>query len=164
MLEVGRFKNNHPPGFAGSFVSAGLGAPNNVVPVPVVPPPNSEVVVVVPLVDGAGLVVFPKILPPLPNGVGVGVGVDGFPPKKPPGVVPVAGLAEVGPPNRPPPVVDVVVVVPGVGVVEVAPKSVPPGLGPKTFPDVVVVVPVPVVPVPVVPVPVAGVVVDVVPV
>ena len=130
--------------------------------VPIVPPPNSEVEVIVPLVDGAGLVVFLKVLPPLPNRVGVGV--DDFPPNKPPGVVPVAGLAGVGPPNRPPPVVDAVVVVPGVGVVEVAPKSVPPDLGPKMFPDVVVVVPVPVVPVPVVPVPVAGVVVDVVPV
>jgi len=127
-----------------------LGAPNNVVPVPVVPPPNSEVVVVAPPVDGAGLVVFPKILPPLPNGVGTGV--DGFPPNKPPEVV-----AEVGPPNRPPPVVDVVAVVPGVGAVEVAPKSVPAGLEPKMFPGAVVVVPGPVVPVPVVPVPVAGV-------
>lgn len=100
---------------------------------------------------------FPKILPPLPNGVGVGV--DGFPPNKPLEVVPVAG---VGPPNRPAPVAGVFVVAPGVGTVEVAPNSVPPGLGPKTFPDVVVVVPVPVVPVPVVPVPGAGVVVDVV--
>ena len=90
--------------------------------------------------------------------------MDGFPPNKPPEVVPVAGLVEVGPPNRPPPVADVVVVVPGVGVVEVAPKSVPPGLEPKTFPGAVVVVPVPVVPVPVVPVPVAGNVVGVVPV
>ena len=115
-------------------------APNNVAPVPVVPPPNSEVAVVV---DGAGLVVFPKILPPLPNGVGTGV--DGFPPNKPPEVV---VEVEVGPPNRPPPVVDVVAVVPGAGVVEVAPKSVPAGLEPKMFPGAVVVVPVPVVPVP----------------
>jgi hypothetical protein len=157
--EIGRLTNNYPPGFAGSFVSAGLGAPNSVVPVPVVPPPNSEVVAVAPPVDGAGLVVFPKILPPLPNGLGAGVG--GFP-NKLPEVVPVAGVAEVGAPNRPPPVADVVVVVPGVGVVEVAPKSEPPGLEPKIPPGPVVVVPIPVVPVPVVPVPVAGVVVDVV--
>ena len=118
--------------------------------VPVVPPPNS--VVAVPLVDGAGLVVFPKILPPLPNGVGAGV--DGFTLKKLLGAVPVAGVAEVvPPPNSPPPVVDEVVVV--------VPKSEPAGLEPNIFVGVVAVVPVPVVPVPVVPVPVAGVVVDV---
>jgi len=78
---------------------------------------------------------FPRILPPLPNGLGTGV--DGF---KPPEVV--VGV-EVEPPNRPPPVVDVVavVVVPGVGVVEAAPKSVPPGLELKMFPGAVVVVP-----------------------
>ena len=122
-------------------------------PVPVVPPPNSEVVVVVPPVDGAGLV-FPKILPPPPNVLGVGV--DGFPPNKPPGMVPVAWVVEVAPlPNRPPPVAGVAVVV------EPAPKSVPAGLEPKVLAGAVVVVPVPVVPVLVVPVPVAGVVVDV---
>jgi hypothetical protein len=132
-----------------------LGAPNNVVPVPVVPPPNSEGAVVVPPVEGAGFGLFPKILPPLPNGVGLGAGEDGFAPNKPPGVVPGAGIVEVvPPPNRPPPVAGVVVVVPGVGVVEVAPKSEPAGLAPKMFPGAVVVV----VSVPVVPVPVAGVV------
>jgi len=110
-----------------------MGAPNDVVPVPVVPPPNSEVVVVVPPVDGAGLV-FRNILPPLPNRAGTGV--DGFPPSGSPEVV-----AEVGPPNRPPPGADVVV--------EVAPKSVQLGLEPKVFPGAVVVVPVPAVPVPV---------------
>jgi len=114
------------------------------VPVPVVPPPNSEVVVVAPPVDGAGLGVYPKILLPLPNGVGTGV--DGFPPNKPPEVV---VEVEVGPPNRPPPVADVIAIVSDAGAVEVAPKSVPAGLEPKMFPGVVVVVPVPVVPVPV---------------
>ena len=114
---------------------------NNVVPVPVVPPPNSEVVVIVQPVDGARLVILPNILLPLPNGAGTGV--DDFPPNKPPEVA-----AEVGPPNRPLPGADVVLVVPGVGVVKVASKSVPPGLKPKMFPGAVVVVP---------PVPVAGV-------
>ena len=111
-------------------------------PVVIVPPPNSKVVVVLPPINGAGLVVFPNILPPLANGAGTGV--DGFPPNKPPEVV-----AEVGPPNRPPPGADVVTVVPDVGVVEVAPKSVPPGLEPRMFPGAVVVIPVPIVPVPV---------------
>ena len=83
---------------------------------------------------------FPNILPPLPNEVGTGV--DGFPPNKLPEVV-----AEVGPPNRPPPGADVDTVVPDVGVVEVAPKSVPPGLEPKMSPDAVVVIPVLIVPV-----------------
>ena len=129
--------------------------PNNVVLTPVVPPPNSEVVVVVPPVEGAGFAVFPKILPPLPNGLGTGV--DGFAPNKPPGVVPGAGAVEVVPPEKKPPAAGVVVVVPGVGVVEVAPKSELLGLEPKMLGAVVV--PVPVVPVPVVPVPVAGVVV-----
>ena len=66
---------------------------------------------------------------------------------------------EVGPPDRPPLVADVVVVVvvPGVGIVEAAPKSVPSGLKSKMFPGAVVVVPGPVVPAPVVPVPLAGV-------
>ena len=113
---------------------------NNVVPVPVVPPPNSEVVVIVQPVDGARLVILPNILLPLPNGAGTGV--DDFPPNKPPEVA-----AEVGPPNRPLPGADVVLVVPGVGVV-VASKSVPSGLEPKMLPGAVVVVP---------PVPVAGV-------
>jgi len=116
-----------------------MGIPNNVVPVPVVPPSNSEAVVVVPLIDGAQLVMLPNILPPLPNGAGTGV--DGFPLNKPPEVV-----AEVGPPNGPPPGADLVAVVPGVGVVKVASKSVPPGLEPKMFPGAVIVVPVPVVP------------------
>jgi len=111
-------------------------------------------VVVVPPVTGAGFVVFPKILPPFPDGVGTGV--DGFGPNKLPEVVEVAP-----PPNRVPPVAGVLVLVPGVGIVEVAPKIEPAGLEPKMFADDVVVVPVPVVPVPVVPVPVAGVVVDV---
>ena len=129
-------------------------------PVPVVPLPNSEGVVAVPPVEGAGFVVFPKTLPPLPNGAGTGV--DGFVPKNPPVVVPGTGAVVVAPPpKKPPPEAGVAEVVPGVGVVEVAPKSEPAGLEPKMF-DVVVVVPVPVVPVPVVPVPVAGVVVDVV--
>jgi len=92
LLEVGRSTNNRSPGFAGSFPSAGFKAPNNVVPVPVVPPPNSEVVAAPPPVDGAGLVVFPKMLPPLPNGVGMGV--DDSPANKPPEVI-----VEVGPPN-----------------------------------------------------------------
>ena len=118
-----------------------MGISNNVVPVPVAPPSNSEVVVVVPPVDGARLVILPNILLPLPNGAGTGV--DDFPPNKPPEVA-----AEVGPPSRPLPGADVVLVVPGVGVVKVASKSVPPGLEPKMFPGAVVVVP---------PVPVAGV-------
>ena len=85
--------------------------------------------------------------------------------KKPPELVPVAGLVEVVPtPNRPPVAGVVVVVVPDAGVFDVAPKSELLGVEPKMFPGVVVVVPVVVVPVPVVPVPVAGVVVDVVPV
>lgn len=134
-----------------------MGPPNSVVPAPVGPPPNSEDVVAVPPVEGAGFVVFPKTLPPLPNGLGVGV--DGFAPNKLLGAVPGAGLVEViPPPNRPPPVAGVVVVVPGAGVVEVAPKGEPVGLGPKMFVGAVVVVPVPVVPVPVVLVPGAGVV------
>lgn len=121
--------------------------------VPVVPLPSS--VVVNPVVDGVGLVVFPKILPPLPNGLGAGVGVDGFRLKKLGGAVPVAGVAEVvPPPNNPPPVVGAVVFV--------VPKSEPAGLEAKIFAGVVPVVPGPVVPVPVVPVPAAGVVVDVV--
>jgi hypothetical protein len=123
--------------------------------VPVVPPPNSEGVVVSPPVEGTGFVEFPKILPPLPNGLGTG----SFAPNKLLGVVPGAGAVEVAPlPNKPPPVEGVVAVVvgPGAGAVEVAPKSEPAGFEPKMF-DVVVVVPVLVVPVPVVPVPVAGV-------
>ena len=119
-----------------------MGAPNNVVPVPVVPPPYSEVVVVVLPVDGAGLVVFPNILSKLPNRAGTGV--DRFPPNKSPGVA-----AEVGPPNRPPPGANLVTVMPGVDVVEVAPESVPLGLESKMFPGAVMVVLVPVVPVPV---------------
>ena len=119
--------------------------------VPVVPPLKREDAVVVPPVNGAGFVVFPKILPPLPDGVGIGV--DGFAPNNPPGVIEV-----VPPPNRAP-VAGVVVVAPGTGVVEVTPKSEPAGLEPKMFVDVVVVVPAPVVSVPVVPVLVAGVVV-----
>lgn len=119
--------------------------------VPGVPLPSS--VVVDPLVDEVGLAVFPKILPPLPNGLGAGV--DGFKLKKLGGAVPVAGVAEVvPPPNRPPPEVGAVVVV--------APKSEPAGLEPKIFAGVVAGIPGPVVPVPVVPVPVAGVAVDVV--
>ena len=120
--------------------------------VPVVPP-NSEGAVVVPPAEGGGFVVFPKMLPPLPNGLGVGV--DGFAPNKPPEVVPEAGLFKVVPPNRLPPVAGVVAVVPDV--LEVAPKSEPAGLLLKMFAGAVVVVPVPVVPVPVVPVPVPGV-------
>ena len=96
--------------------------------------------VAVPPVDGAGLVVFANILPPLPNRAVTEV--DGFPPNKSPGVA-----AEMGPPNRPLGA-DLVTVMPGVGVVEVAPESVPLGLEPKMFPGAVVVVPVPVVPVP----------------
>jgi len=117
-----------------------MGAPNNVVPVPVVPPPNSEAVVVLSPVDEAGSV-FRNILPPLPNRAGSGV--DGFPPSGSPEVV-----AEVGLLNRPPPGADVVVVVPSVGIVVVAPKSVPLGLEPKMFPGAVVIIPVPIVPVP----------------
>jgi hypothetical protein len=137
-----------------------LGTPNNVVLVPVVPPPNSEGVVVVPPAEEGGFVVFPKTLPPLPHGKGEGVG--GFVPSKPPEVVPGAGVVEVGTPNKLPPVAGVVVVVPGAGVAEVAPKSEPAGLVPKMFPGVVAFVPVPVVPVPVAPVLVAGVMLDVV--
>ena len=110
-----------------------------------------------PVVGGAGFVAFPKILPPVP----CGVGVDGFAPNRLPGVVPEVGLVVVvPPPNRPPPMVGaLVVVVPGAGVVELAPKS-EPDVPPKVFDGAVVVVPV-VVPVPVVPVPVAGAVVGV---
>ena len=129
-------------------------------PVPVAPPPNIDGAVVVPLVEGAGFVVFPKILPPLPNGVGVGV--DGFAPNRPPGVVPGAGLVEAVPPPNRLPVAGVLVVVPDPDVVLVAPKSEPAGLVEKMFTGAVVVVPVPVVPGPVVPVPVAGVGVGVV--
>ena len=68
--------------------------------------------------------VFPNILLPFPNRAGTGV--DDFPPNKSPEVV-----AEVGPPNRPPSGADVVTVVPGVGVVEVALKSISPGLNQK---------------------------------
>lgn len=128
-------------------------------PVPVVPPPNSEVVVAVPLVVGGGFGLFPKIFPPVANGKGLGG--DGFAPNGLFWVVPGAGAVEVVP-NRPPPVAGVVVVVPDV--VEVVPKIELAGLVPKKFPGVVVDVPVPVVPVPAVPVPVAGVVVCVVPV
>lgn len=99
---------------------------------------------------------FPKMLPPVPNGDGLVVG--GLTPNGLLWVVPVAGPVDVvPPPNRLPPVV-----VPGV--VEVVPKSEPAGLLPNMFPGVVPVVPVPVVPVPVVPVPVPGVVFCVVPV
>ena len=122
--------------------------------IPVLPPPKREGVVAVPPIAGAGFVVFPKILPPLPDGVGTGV--DGFAPNKLPGVAEVEP-----PPNRLPPVAGAVVVVPGAGIVEVAPKIEPAGLELKMFAEDVVVVPVPVVSVPVVPVPVAGVVVDV---
>lgn len=150
--------NRHQPGFAGSLLSAGLGTLNNDVPVPVVPLPNSDGVLAAPPVDGGGFEVFPKMLPPFPNGEGLVV--DGFAPNGLPWVVPGAGPVEVvPPPNRLPPVVEFVVVP---GVVEVVPKSEPAGLVPKTFPGAVVVVPVPVVPVPVVPVP--GVVFCVVPV
>ena len=133
-----------------------MGTPKSDVPVPVAPLPNSGGAVVVPPVED-GFVVFPKMLPPLPNGLGVGV--DGFAPKKLPGAVPGAGLVEVVPPPNIPPVAGVVVVVPDVDVVEVVPKSEPAGLEPKVFAGVV---PVPVVPVPVVPVPGAGVVLCVV--
>lgn len=111
-------------------------APNSVVLVPDVPPPNSEGVAVVTPGEGAGFVVFPKILPPLPNGVGARV--DGFPPKKPPRVDPGTEVVEVVPPEKKPPVAGVAVVVPGVGDVEVAPKSEAPGLEPKMFGAVVV--------------------------
>jgi len=143
-------------------VSVGLGIPNNVVPVPVVPPPTREVVMKAPVAGGGGFEVFPKMLPEV-AGNGEGLGVDGFAPKLN-GPIPGAGPVEVvPPPNRPPPVVvAVVVVVPGV--VEVVPKSEPIGLVPKMLPGIVAVGPVPVVPVPVVPVPVPGVVFCVVPV
>ena len=130
-----------------SFGSAGLEPPNNVELVPVAPPPNSEGTVVdPPVVEVVGFVVFPKMPPPLPNGVGVGV--DGFAPNRVPGPDPGAGLVEVVPPPNIPPVPGVVVVVPDAGVVEVAPKREVAGVEPK----MPVVVPVPVVPVPVEPV------------
>jgi hypothetical protein len=101
-----------------------------------------------PVVEGAGFVVFPKMFPPPPNGLGVGV--DGFTPNR---LVPGAGLTEVVPPPNTFPVAGVVVlVVPGAGVAEVAPKRELGGVEPKMFPVVFV-------PVPVVPVPVPGVVV-----
>ena len=124
-------------------MSVDLGTPNDVAPVPVVPLPNREGVVVVPPVDGGGFEVFTRRLP-VP-GSGVEPGVAGFAPKLN-GLGAGAGPVEVvRPPNRPPPLV-VFVVVPGV--VEVVPKSEPAGLVPKMLPDVVVFVPVPVVPVP----------------
>ena len=148
--------DGYGPGFAGSLLSAGLVAPNNVVLVPVVPLPNIEDVEVVPLVEGGGFPVFPKMLPPGPNGEGVGV--DCFALKRLPEVVPGAGAFEIAPPPNVPPVAVVVVVVPGAGVVEVVLKSELAGLVLKMFAGATVVVPVPVVPVPVVPDPVAGVV------
>lgn len=143
-------KRDCAPGFAGSFGPAGLGPPNNV---EVVPLPNGKVVVAVPLVvDEVGFAVFPKMLPPLPSGVGVGV--TGFAPNR---VLPADGLVEVvPPPNKLVVAGVVVVVVPGAGVVEVAPKSEVPGVEPKMLPGAVVVVPVVFVPGPVVPMLVAG--------
>ena len=78
--------DNGQPSFAGSLVSVGLGGPNNVVPVPVVTPPNSEGAVEVPPADGGGFVLFVKMLPPLPNGEGLVV--DGFTPNGLPWVIP----------------------------------------------------------------------------
>ena len=122
-----------------------MGTPNDVVPIPGVPPPNREGVVVVPPVDGGGFEVPPKMLPGFARN-GEGLEVGGFPPKLN-GLVPGAGPVEVvPPPNRFPPAVVVVAVVVA-GVVEVVPKSEPAGLLPKIL-DVVVFVPVPVVPVP----------------
>lgn len=100
------------------MVSAGLGAPNNVVLVPVVPPPNSEGVVISPPVEGAGFVDFPKTLLSPPNALGT----SGFTLNKLHGVIPGAG---------------VVVVVMGVGAMEMAPKSESAGFEPKVFPDFV---------------------------
>ena len=108
--------------------------PPNMEGVVVVPPPNSEGVVAVPpannellvavltpkregvaavplSVDVVGFVVFPKILPPLPKGLGDGLEANKLPgaiveveplPNSPPPVVdaPVPGP----PPNKPPPV------------------------------------------------------------